>query len=202
MSDLGEAEGSAHMLLGNKSFSVPTQPAGRQQDTMAAMQQRRKQAASRSRPAPPPSSNRFSTGSVSVVRECAFFSFCKIIHGLVWGSARCRAGGCRRVQAGAGWTAVCWGGRRLDSSSPLQARVFWLALTLPCVSSASPSLMSAAPSCTSSTTPRTSRSTSALRFTAEGRCPFPPVCVGRGRLLCYPWRQNRCKQSTKNNKDS
>lgn len=55
MSDLGEAEGSAHMLLGNKSFSVPTQPAGRQQDTMAAMQQRRRQAGreagSRSRPA-------------------------------------------------------------------------------------------------------------------------------------------------------
>lgn len=55
MSDLGETEGSAHMLLGNRSFSVPTQPADRQQDTMAAMQQQqRNQAAARAqRPSQP-----------------------------------------------------------------------------------------------------------------------------------------------------
>lgn len=34
----GETEGRAHMLLGNDSFSVPTQPAVSQQDTIAAMQ--------------------------------------------------------------------------------------------------------------------------------------------------------------------
>lgn len=38
MSDQGEVEGCAHMLLGNESFSVPTQPADSQQDTIAAMQ--------------------------------------------------------------------------------------------------------------------------------------------------------------------
>lgn len=38
MSDQGEMEGCAHMLLGNDSFSVPTQPADSQQDTIAAMQ--------------------------------------------------------------------------------------------------------------------------------------------------------------------
>lgn len=38
VSDQGEVEGCAHMLLGNESFSVPTQPADSQQDTIAAMQ--------------------------------------------------------------------------------------------------------------------------------------------------------------------
>lgn len=38
MSDPREVEGCAHMLLGNKSFSVPTQPADSQQDTIAALQ--------------------------------------------------------------------------------------------------------------------------------------------------------------------
>lgn len=37
VSDQREAEGCAHMLLGNDSFSVPTQPADRQQDTIAAL---------------------------------------------------------------------------------------------------------------------------------------------------------------------
>lgn len=38
VSDRREAEGCAHMLLGNDSFSMPTQPADSQQDTMAALQ--------------------------------------------------------------------------------------------------------------------------------------------------------------------
>lgn len=36
VSDHRDVEGCAHMLLGNDSFSVPTQPADRQQDTIAA----------------------------------------------------------------------------------------------------------------------------------------------------------------------
>lgn len=38
----GEVEGCAHMLLGNDSFSVPTQPADSQQDTIAEMQATRR----------------------------------------------------------------------------------------------------------------------------------------------------------------
>lgn len=37
VSDQGDMEGCAHMLLGNNSFSLPTQPADSQQDSIAAM---------------------------------------------------------------------------------------------------------------------------------------------------------------------
>lgn len=42
MSDQGEMGGCAQMLLGNSSFSVPTQPADGQQDTIAAMKATRR----------------------------------------------------------------------------------------------------------------------------------------------------------------
>lgn len=61
------------MLLGNNGFCVPTQPADRQQDTMAAMQATMDPGSS-----PSPCSRRSSIASLSGRNLASFISFARI----------------------------------------------------------------------------------------------------------------------------
>lgn len=202
--------GCAHMLLGNDSFSVPTQPADSQQDTMAALA--RQQYDHTHTGAPLSWLGLGSIGQVASSRWIKVSVFgrwieavCLFVHHLICQSRKVTLHTylyisviCRCIfyvflewlsdkqsfissQRFDGWCHES--GERPHSFLSVISCLSWGYCSTNCVtvfSSASPSLTSAVPSSTSFTMRRTSRSISAQRCTVKGRS----VCCYQSLCIC------------------